>query len=77
MNKNIKSSNQYIGLPREVYSLKPAKSSDFKYSFEIKEFNEPHNIIEEMKQLLKNAVNNIRNMINTFTNNTNKNLEIY
>lgn len=77
MNKNIKSSNQYIGLPREVYALKPAKSSDFKYSFEINEFNEPQNIIQEMKQLLKNVANNIKNMINTITNNTNRNLEIY
>ena len=29
MNKNIETSNGKIGLPEEIYSLKPAKTSDF------------------------------------------------
>lgn len=65
MNKNIKTSNGYIGLPEEVYILKPAKSSDFKYVYQIDEFYEPQNIIEEIKQLLKNVVNNVKNIGNT------------
>lgn len=59
MNKQIKSSKGSIGLPKDVYTLKPAKSSDFKYSFVIDEFHEPQNIVEEIKQLFKNVVNNI------------------
>ena len=65
MNKNIRASNGYIGLPKEVYNLKPAKSSDFKYSYEIHEFNEPQNIIEEIKQLFRNVGNNVKNIVNT------------
>ena len=64
MNKNIKSSNGYIGLPNEVYTLKPAKGSDFKYSYKIDEFHEPQNIIEEIRQLFKNVVNNVKNISN-------------
>ena len=63
MNKNIKTSNGYIGLPSEVYTLKPAKISDLEYSYTIDEFHEPQNIIEEIKQLLKNVTNNIKNII--------------
>ncbi len=62
MNKNIKTSNGYIGLPQEVYALKPAKSSDFKYSYSIDEFYEPQNIIEEIRQLFKNIINNAENI---------------
>lgn len=62
MNKNIKTSNGYIGLPKEVYELKPAKNSNFKYSYKIDEFHEPQNIIEEIRQLFKNLVNNVKNI---------------
>ena len=57
MNSNVRSSSGYIGLPKEVYTLKPAKNSDFKYSYEIDEFHEPQNIIEDVKQLFKNIIN--------------------
>lgn len=41
MNKKIKTTSGEIGLPEEIYKLKPAKNIDFKYSYEIKEvFNE-------------------------------------
>ena len=62
MNKNIKTSNGYIGLPQEVYTLKPAKNSNFEYSYKTDEFHEPQNIIEEIRQLFKNVVNNVKNL---------------
>lgn len=76
MNKNIKTSNSYIGLPEEVYTLKPVKSSDFKYSYQIDEFHEPQNIIEEIRQLFKNVVRNVKNIGQIFRNNSNQNLEV-
>lgn len=66
MNKNIKTSSGYIGLPKEVYSLKPAKNVDFKYSYVIDEFHEPQNVIEQLEQLFRNVVNNVKN-ISTMT----------
>lgn len=75
MNKNIKHSNKYIGLPEEVYTLKPAKNSDFEYSYKIDEFHEPQNIIEEIIQLFKNVTNNIKRIGQTFEYNTNQNLQ--
>ena len=62
MNKNIKATKGYIGLPQEVYTLKPAKSIDFKYSYKIDEFHEPQNIIEEIRQLFTNVINNVKNI---------------
>ena len=62
MNKEIKTSDgSYIGLPKEIYTLKPAKSSDFIYSYEIKnEFKEPENLIEEIKLIFKKIKNNVK-----------------
>ena len=37
MNCNISSNGTLIGLPKEIYTLKPAKQSDFKYSYELKD----------------------------------------
>lgn len=76
MNKNIKSSNGYIGLPEEVYRLKPAKNSDFEYSYKIDEFYEPQNVIEEIGQLFKNVINNVKNIGQGFSRDTNENLEV-
>lgn len=76
MNKNIKTSNGYIGLPEQVYTLKPAKNSDFKYSYKIEEFHEPQNLLEDIKQLFKNVVNNFKNIKKTFDNKTIQNLEV-
>ena len=33
MNKQIKTTSGYIGLPKEIYTLKPAKNSNFEYSY--------------------------------------------
>lgn len=68
MNKNIKTSTGNIGLPEQVYKLKPAKNTDFKYSYEIDEFHEPQNMIEQVRQLFKNAINNIKNIGNVVKN---------
>lgn len=76
MNKNIKTSNGYIGLPEQVYTLKPAKNSDFKYSYKIEEFHEPQNLLEDIKQLFKNVVNNVKNIKKTFDNMASQNLEV-
>lgn len=55
MNKNISTSEGKVGLPNEIYSLKPAKSSEFVYSYKLaNEFREPENIIEEIQGIFKN-----------------------
>lgn len=56
MNKTIKGN---VGLPEEVFKLKPAKNSDFEYSYKIDVFHEPQNIIDDIKQVFKNIVHNI------------------
>ncbi len=56
MNKNIDTTNGKIGLPSEVYTLKPAKSGDFEYSYKIEEFKQPQNIIEEIREIFTNIV---------------------
>lgn len=51
MNKNINSADgTLVGLPEEIYTLKPAKQSDFTYSYKMEDvFKEPDNIIEEIR----------------------------
>lgn len=51
MNKNIEVSAQKIGLPNEIYTLKPAKNIDFEYSYKMNVFKQPENIIQEIKEL--------------------------
>ena len=58
MNKNIKTDTGYIGLPEEVYTLKPAKSSNFEKPYKIDEFKQPENIIEEIREIFKNIIRN-------------------
>ena len=53
MNKNINSENGKIGLPEEVYNLKPAKQQNFEFSYKIEEFKEPQNIIEEIRGIFE------------------------
>jgi hypothetical protein len=76
MNKKISTSSGYIGLPQEVYTLKPAKNSNFEYSYQIDEFKEPENIIEYIRQIFKNVINNLENIGQKFSNNTNQSLEV-
>ena len=62
INNNIKTSSGYTGLPEKVFTLKPAKNLDFKYSYKIDEFHEPQNIIEQIEQLFKNVIYNLKNI---------------
>ena len=61
MNKEIQTTNGNIGLPPEIYTLKPAKNSDFNYSYEIQDvFKEPENIIEEIIGIFSNLGRKIK-----------------
>lgn len=53
MNKSIKATEGKIGLPEEIYTLKPAKSNNFQNAYKLEEFKEPQNLIEEIKQILE------------------------
>lgn len=57
MNKNIKTSNGYIGLSPEIFTKKPAKSTDFTYSHKLNYFKEPENIIEELNNIFYKIIN--------------------
>ena len=60
INKNIKYNGKNIGLPPDVYTLKPAKNSNFKVSEKIENvFVQPQNIIEEIQELYRTIVNNL------------------
>ena len=60
MNKNIKNGgNELIGLPNEVYTIKPAKQSNFEYSSKLNAFKEPQNFIEEIRGVFNNLFRNI------------------
>lgn len=56
MNKNVRTSSGNIGLPEEIYSLKPAKESNFENLYEIDVFNEPDNLIEEIKEIINQLI---------------------
>ena len=60
MNKNIKTTAGNIGLPEEIYTLKPAKNSNFEYSYKMEnEFKEPENIIEEIREFFGNIASKL------------------
>lgn len=61
MNQNIKTTNGKIGLPPEIYTLKPAKSSNFEYAYKMEEvFKQPENLIEEIRGLITNLGNKLK-----------------
>ena len=65
MNKEIQTTSGNIGLPPEVFSLKPAKNSDFNYSYEIEDtFKQPENIIEEIIEIFSNIGRKIQLVAN-------------
>lgn len=65
MNKNIKNGkNELIGLPKEVYTIKPAKQSNFEYSSKLDVFKEPQNLIEEIRGIFSNIFRNIEYITN-------------
>ena len=58
--KNIKYNGTLIGLPNEVYTLKPAKNSNFRISDEVEDvFKQPQNIFEEMQELMNTISRNL------------------
>ena len=59
MNQEIYTSNGYVGLPNEIYTLKPAKKSNFEYAYDLKIYTEPQNIIEEIRNIFENLFTNI------------------
>ena len=65
MNKEIKTTEGNVGLPAEIYTLKPAKNSDFDYSYKIEDvFKQPENIIEEIIEIFKNLGRKLQLMSN-------------
>lgn len=62
MCKRIKSQNGTIGLDSNVFKFKPVHNSDFDYSLEVEFENEPKNIIEEIRMMIKIIFNNIEGL---------------
>lgn len=55
MNQTINTTQGKIGLPQEVYTLKPAKNTNFEYAYKMEEvFKESENMLEEIKELITN-----------------------
>lgn len=63
MNKNISTQSGKVGLPEQIYTLKPAKNTNFEYSYKIDEFKQPQNIIEEIRQIFKNLIDKIKYIV--------------
>lgn len=60
MNKEIQTAEGKIGLPEEIYILKPAKNSDFKYTYKIESiFKEPDNFVQEISSIINTLINRI------------------
>ena len=57
MNENIDTQQGKIGLPEEVYKLKPAKNSNFEFSYKIDEFKQPENLLEEINEIFEKLFN--------------------
>ena len=63
MNQNINTEQGKIGLPKEIYALKPAKRSNFEYTYSLAHFKEPENIIEEIRELFYHIINNVKSIV--------------
>ena len=63
MNKEIKTSNGKVGLPAEIYNIKPAKNSNFEYSYKLDVYKEPQNFIEEVQQVFNKVCKKISELI--------------
>ena len=57
MNKEIKNKGEYIGLPSEIFNLKPVKKSDFNYSNGLEALDEPKTIMEKLNCVYKQVEN--------------------
>lgn len=62
MMQNIKTNkaDEYIGLYSEVYGMKPYHNSDFNHAIEIEFNKEPSNIIEEIREIGKNIIKQLK-----------------
>lgn len=60
MNQQICTTNGYTGLPKEIFTLKPAKKSNFNNAYELEVYQEPQNIIEEIRGILESVYRNIQ-----------------
>lgn len=56
MNKEIKTSSSNIGLPSEIYTKKPTKTTDFEYSHQLNYFKEADNVIEELNDIVNRVI---------------------
>ena len=52
MTKSINNAGKKIGIDSKVYTTKPNKNDDFKYSYKMDSLDEPENIIEEIKIII-------------------------
>jgi hypothetical protein len=60
MNCDIKTQEgDKIGIHSDIYRYKPAHKEDFKITYKIEEFKEPQNFIEELKNIISKAIQNI------------------
>lgn len=53
MNKNIKSNGTLIGLPAEIFTMKPPTLEDFEFGIELDILDEPSNIIETIQSIIE------------------------
>lgn len=60
MNGTIKGSEGYIGLPSEIYVLKPTKTNDFEFSYGLDVLDEPSNISETINSIIEKIKNVFR-----------------
>ena len=64
MNKNIRAAGDlYVGLPEEIYDKKPAKYTDFSYSRKLSYFDEPQNLIEELRAFTFKITNTVKVLV--------------
>lgn len=56
MNQNIKTTEGLTGLPPEVYTMKPAKKSNFETSYKMEVFTQPQNLYEEIVEIVNNII---------------------
>lgn len=52
MNKQINYKGEMLGLPSEIYTIKPVHESNFKYGINVKAFKEPEGIIEIVQSIV-------------------------
>lgn len=57
MNGTIDNNGEYIGLPSEIYTLKPVKQSNFEYSHKLDKLDEPSNILETLESIIEKIKN--------------------